>query len=342
MKLSKLTKRLFIILGLLVIALIWQQVRFESSFNKKFIDEAKVRNETDKKLFESLGQIKKDFYLQGEELPDTMSFAGNGFPINNLAKTRLLLRINRNKSALWLLVTLNIRLERYDFIKELIIREGKHPDHMYVAIAESFLNPLAASYRGAKGFWQFIISTGRKYGLTINYYVDERLDPIKSTFAALNYFDDLKERFGGRWPLMAAAYNMGENGLAKKIKKSNTDNYFGLPLNRETANYFINILAWKWIVENEQDFFMRFKPNGNFSIPDSKEIEVTFSRNVRVSRLIDYWDDDYHLFEQLNPIYYRHVILKGKHTLSVPEQSLDNFITAVDSGLIKYIKIVNR
>ncbi|MCK5203278.1 MAG: lytic transglycosylase domain-containing protein, partial [Desulfobacterales bacterium] len=84
------------------------------------------------------------------------------------------------------------------------------PDDLkYIAIIESALRPHAGSRKGAIGFWQFIKSTGQKYGLRINAEIDERRNIFASTLAAINYFKDLYKMLGS-WTLSAAAYNMGE------------------------------------------------------------------------------------------------------------------------------------
>ena len=77
-----------------------------------------------------------------------------------------------------------------------------------MAIIESALNPTAVSWAKAKGMWQFIYSTGRHYGLEISSYVDERMDPVKSTDAAARYLRDAYDIFGS-WPLAIASYNCG-------------------------------------------------------------------------------------------------------------------------------------
>ena len=91
---------------------------------------------------------------------------------------------------------------------------GMPQDLIYMAMIESGFNPQAHSAASARGIWQMIPDTARRYGLTIDDTVDERLDPSRSTDAALEYLQDLYKRFGS-WYLAAAAYNTGENRIGR-------------------------------------------------------------------------------------------------------------------------------
>lgn len=108
-----------------------------------------------------------------------------------------------------------------------------------MAVIESALNPTAVSRASAKGMWQFIYPTARHYGLTINSFVDERLDPVKSTYAAAQYLKDAYEIFGD-WALAIASYNCGAGNVNKAIRRSGNSKdfweiYYYLP--RETRGY---------------------------------------------------------------------------------------------------------
>ena len=89
----------------------------------------------------------------------------------------------------------------------------------YLPVIESALNPGATSRVGAAGLWQFMIGTGKQYGLEVTSLVDERRDPVKASFAAARYLKDLYDIFGD-WTLVIASYNCGPNNVSKAIKRA--------------------------------------------------------------------------------------------------------------------------
>jgi membrane-bound lytic murein transglycosylase D len=137
---------------------------------------------------------------------------------------------------------------RYRAAISKLAKQHKVPqDLLWLASVESAFNSTIHSHAGAAGLWQFMPATGRVYGLTVNRRVDERLDPERSTHAALKHLKDLHKRFG-TWELAFAAYNMGYGGLLASIRKYNTNDYWelrcheaGLPY--ETALYVPKIMA---------------------------------------------------------------------------------------------------
>ncbi len=125
-------------------------------------------------------------------------------------------------------------------------KAGLPTDLAYMVMIESGFSSSAVSSANAVGPWQFIESTGKGYGLKKYWWLDERRDIKKSTQAAIRYLKDLKQEFGS-WYLVAASYNMGENGLRRQIKKYGTHDYWELvkykALPQETQDYVPKILA---------------------------------------------------------------------------------------------------
>lgn len=120
----------------------------------------------------------------------------------------------------------------------------------YLSVIESALNPMAYSRARAVGLWQFMYGTGRMYGLTINSLVDERRDPIKSTYAAARFLSDLYKRYND-WTLALAAYNCGPGNVNKAIARSGGKRdyweiYFYLP--RETRGYVPAFVAANYVM----------------------------------------------------------------------------------------------
>jgi membrane-bound lytic murein transglycosylase D len=136
-------------------------------------------------------------------------------------------------------------LDKYDLPLEL----------KYLTVVESALNPTALSRKGASGLWQFMLSTGKSYGLEINSLIDERRDPVKSTDAACRYLKDLFDVYGD-WNLVLAAYNCGAGNVNKAIRRANGKADFWkiyefLPRETRTfvplfiaANYTMNYYAY--------------------------------------------------------------------------------------------------
>ncbi len=132
------------------------------------------------------------------------------------------------------------------FIQTELKQAGLPLDLAYMVMIESGFAPNAISHADAVGPWQFIEATGSRYGLNKNWWLDERRDLKKSTLAAIRYLKDLHSEFGS-WYLVAASYNMGENGLRNRIKKYGTKDYWTLiklnALPVETQEYVPKILA---------------------------------------------------------------------------------------------------
>jgi len=126
-------------------------------------------------------------------------------------------------------------------------------------IIESALNPNAESQVGAKGLWQFMPSTGRMYDLTINDYVDERCDPVKSTIAGLSYLKDLYSKYGD-WKLAIASYNCGPGRVDRAIRKAGKSSFNDIKkyLPKETQEYIAKFIATSYVMDNY--FFHDLRP----------------------------------------------------------------------------------
>jgi hypothetical protein len=175
-------------------------------------------------------------------LPKEVSLCGERFPLEdrnvweNLDREFLVALSNEVQVVLWMK-----RARRYfPFIEKRLKEMGLPDDLKYMTITESGLRPEAVSSSGAGGIWQFIPSTGEKYGMRKNRSVDERFDFFKATEGALAYLAGLYEEFNS-WTLSMAAYNAGENKVRKEIDLQKTRNYFYLDLPLETERYVYKI-----------------------------------------------------------------------------------------------------
>jgi membrane-bound lytic murein transglycosylase D len=139
------------------------------------------------------------------------------------------------------------RAGRYlGMIRHVLRRNGLPEDLAFTAMIESGFNPLAVSRAGAKGLWQFMAQTARRYGLRVDHWVDERLDPEKATGAAAAYFRDLHGIFGS-WTLAQAAYNAGEMKVIRALRTTGAKDFWPLTgtvhLARETKDFVPQIQA---------------------------------------------------------------------------------------------------
>ena len=138
-------------------------------------------------------------------------------------------------------------------MKKILREEGVPEDLVYIALIESGFNYKAHSRASAVGYWQFIRGTGKRYGLRINGYVDERRDVEMSTRASANYFKSLYNLFGN-WYLAMASYNAGENRIKRAVMKYQTRDFWKLArdkrLPKETSHYVPKYLAAAMIAKN--------------------------------------------------------------------------------------------
>jgi membrane-bound lytic murein transglycosylase D len=150
------------------------------------------------------------------------------------------------------------RSGRYVEIMQKILKEKNMPAELvFLPIVESGFNPKAYSKARAAGPWQFISGTAKRYGLVIDWWKDERKDPVKSTVAAARYLGDLYNMFGS-WSLALAAYNAGEGRIAKALRKSNSEDFWGLlgtkQIRQETKDYVPRYIAAAMIANTPEDY----------------------------------------------------------------------------------------
>ena len=159
----------------------------------------------------------------------------------------------RERFGMWLQ-----RSKQYlPLMTDIFRQHGLPEDLVFVALIESGFNPYAYSRAKAVGPWQFMSATGRRYGLKINEWIDERRDPVKSTDAAARYLKDLYAMFGS-WPLALASYNAGEGRVARAIARTKTDDFWEIKqtrhLHSETRNYVPKYMAATIIAKNPEKY----------------------------------------------------------------------------------------
>ncbi|MGJ8666282.1 MAG: lytic transglycosylase domain-containing protein [Patiriisocius sp.] len=187
-------------------------------------------------------------------IPKSMEFAGEKVPLNDTdVRERLDRELHVNtywQSNMLLMIKKANRF--FPEIEPLLEKYGLPDDFKYLAVAESGLDDVR-SPAGAAGFWQFLSSTGKEYGLEINDYVDERYNLELATKVAAEYLKKSKERFGS-WTTAAGAYNAGNAGINKQLERQDVTGYYDLLLNSETSRYVFRILAFKEILSNPEKY----------------------------------------------------------------------------------------
>jgi membrane-bound lytic murein transglycosylase D len=216
------------------------------------------------------------------------------------------------------------RLYLYFVVEEL--EKRKMPTEIaLLPMIESAYNPQAYSRMRAAGMWQFISSTGKKYGLQQNFWYDGRRDVLAATRAALDYLQSLYEQFGS-WELALAAYNCGEHGVERAVAHSRArhkkTDYFSIKLPRETRNYLPKLQAVKNIVSQPDmlDFPLDSIPNEPyFTVVDAPgHMDI-----AKAAKLADMPVEE---FRSLNPAYSRPVIIRAAtRQILLPIDKVDEF-----------------
>jgi pSer/pThr/pTyr-binding forkhead associated (FHA) protein len=254
--------------------------------NKKILDSLILELENAKKQLSAVRQEVKssDFdKFYSEPLEKTidevlMRFGETDYHIPKEMISRVKYHINIYSGSLKNTIAKYIaRKEKYFPMIRKIFRQNNLPEDLaYVSMLESGFNPMALSHAGARGIWQFMPETGRRYGLRIDNIVDERCDPEKATNAAAKYFKELIAIFGGKSSVMLAiaAYNAGENRIVNALRKidnpmRNRDFWYiyrmGI-LAEETNEYIPRVIALLIISENPKQYGFTSLP----SIPSAQ------------------------------------------------------------------------
>lgn len=217
-------------------------------------------------------------------------------------------------------------------IFEQILDEHKLPLELkYLAVVESALNPTALSRVGAAGLWQFMLPTGKIYGLEINSLVDERLDVYKATHAACKYFEEMYNVYGD-WHLVLASYNCGPGNVNKAIRRSGGKTDFWeiyqyLP--KETRSYVPLFIAATYIMSYHCEHNLCPMQTSLSMAADTFMV----NRMLHLEQVSEVLDIDLELLRMLNPQYKRQIIPGNirPSVLKLPVSATYSFIDNEDS-----------
>jgi membrane-bound lytic murein transglycosylase D len=269
-----------------------------------------------------------------EKTPEISAFNSSAYNSNGIASKAVEKNLGffstriRDKFSLWL-----SRSGRYlDLMKEILRKKDVPEDIVFLSLIESGFNPNAYSIAKAVGPWQFIASTAKRYGLEIDWWKDERKDPVKSTAAAAEYLKDLYGMFGS-WNFAMAAYNAGEGKILRAIKKSRADDYWDLldtkHIRNETKEYVPKFIAASLIATNPENFGFH---DIEYNEPLSYD-EVELDSPIDLAVAAECADTELEVIKKLNPELRRWCTPPDvqKYTLKIPQGTKDAFLEKLSS-----------
>jgi membrane-bound lytic murein transglycosylase D len=219
----------------------------------------------------------------------------------------------------------------FPIIEDIFDSYGLPPELKYMAVIESALNPNAVSRVGATGMWQFLYSTGKLYGLTINSVVDERRDPVKATHAAARYLRDMYNIYHD-WVLVIAAFNCGPGNVDKAIRRSGNrkdywEIYYRLP--RETRGYIPGYIAATYTLTYYKDD--NIQPL-SISIPVATDT-IMVTKDIHLTQISEVMGIPIGELRALNPQYKTGLVPGSSkpQSLTLPISHVGDFIDLSDT-----------
>jgi len=255
--------------------------------------------------------------------PEDLNFSGEEIPIYS---SEIWERIDKEllKNTYWQSNTMLYfkKANKYFPIIEPILEKYNIPDDFkYLAVIESGLDNVV-SPSGAAGFWQIMKQTGREHGLEVNKDIDERYNLEKATVVACEYLQEAYNKFGN-WTMAAASYNIGKSSVRRKIKEQESNNYYNLYLNLETAQYVFRIIAVKEIMQNPKKYGFMFREKDLYTMPNFKTIDVD-STIANLSDFAKLHSVNYKLLKQFNP---------WLRATSLPDKSRKKYILKIPTDI---------
>ncbi len=212
-------------------------------------------------------------------------------------------------------------------MRQILEKQGVPLDLVYLSMIESGFNAYAYSFAKAAGLWQFMVGTSSRYGLTTNFWVDERRDPMKATLAASKYLKDLQARFHGDWYLAWAGYNAGEGKVDRAIRNESTRDFWtmmnkGRTLRAETKHYVPKLIAAALIAKHPDRFgFAGVQLEQPW---DTEEAPVSDSTDLHV--IAKAAGIEFETVRDLNPELRRFCTPPGIWTIKLPRGTRERFV----------------
>jgi hypothetical protein len=276
-----------------------------------------------------LPEIKREgerFFLSSFKLPDKLTFAGQPVPLDNWqVRERIEYEFYQFLEDQGESIILAKRTGRCFAPAEKQLAEAGLPDDLkYMLLVESKCIAAAYSRAKASGPWQFINSTGRRYKLHSDRWLDERRNLEMSTEAAIKYLRYLREYQQGDWFLAMASYNAGEDRVRKLMKEQKMSDYWRLHGPRETMRYVPRIIAAKEIYSQPEKYLGLTKKD-LYTPLETETVTVTIKESQRHLTAIAQEYGTYFLeLKMLNPEFTKDFLPKGTYQVKVPRQTCPN------------------
>lgn len=234
------------------------------------------------------------------------------------------------------------RSTRYEKLMKKVLRDNGLPEDLfYIALIESGFSSHATSHAAAVGYWQFIRGTGKRYGLEISPFVDERRDPVLATQAAAEYFKGLYSVFGS-WYLAMASYNVGENRVKREVMNHYTRDFWELArkkrLPKETINYVPKFIAAKMIAKEPDKYGF-----GEIDyLPPIEFDHIVLNQPVNLRAMAEKLNLNYEDFKALNPRFKGEVAtLRGTELmLRIPPGTNELAVAAANESIVENVRFI--
>ena len=284
---------------------------------------------------EDIGRFNSDSVRFTTNVPDSVLVERlkkmNSFitlPFNPIVKNYMILYSEKNVPKMKRLLSLSDYY--FPMFEEILSKYDMPVELKYMAIIESALNPVARSRVGARGIWQFMYKTGRQYGLTINSFVDERLDVEKAADAAARYLADAYNVFGD-WTLAISSYNCGPGNVNKAIRRAGRRDFWSIYpyLPRETRGYVPAFVGAMYAMTYYREYGIEPNPSPMPAHTDTFVIR----RNLHFGQISDLVGVPIDELRELNAQYI-HDIIPGNeapYVLKLPFQYTTSFLDCQDS-----------
>jgi len=264
--------------------------------------------------------------MESIRFKDDIQYCGIRVPLHRqdvkqrLEKELLLALWDRPQVILWIK-----RASKYFFHVETILKKQGLPlDLRFVPVVESALKPHSKSSKNAVGYWQFLKSTGKQYGLRIDSRIDERRNIFKSTTAAGKYLKDLEKKFGS-YLLALAAYNMGEYALKKEIQAQKTHDFFSLYLPLQTQGYVFKVICTKLILENQESYGFSLKPSDLYPVFTFDKVNLTSDFQIPITLIARAAKIPFKTIKDFNPELRGYYLDSGEHAILIPKGKAKGF-----------------